>query len=206
MLFLASNGLTSAPLLAAVQTAAAGKRTAALVVTADPVFKEKNRHAARCMGELIQLGLSAEIFDIDCRPPAGLLGFDVVELMGGNPYYLLHSIREHQAEEVLRKLAEERLLIGWSAGALVLGPSLRLIDRYTPEMNLWGVRDLSALCLTGREILPHYSRYLRRFAHFEETCRAYEQETGCRVLRLNDGDGILAERGEERLIRGGLPA
>ena len=121
MLFLASNGLTSAPLLAAVQTAAAGKRTAALVVTADPVYKEKNRHAARCLGELTQLGLSAEIFDIDCRPPAGLLGFDVVELMGGNPYYLLHSIREHQAEEVLRKLAEERLLIGWSAGGAGAG-------------------------------------------------------------------------------------
>jgi len=32
-------------------------------------------------------------------------------------------------------MAREKVLIGWSAGALVMGPSLELVNGYSPEMN-----------------------------------------------------------------------
>ena len=49
----------------------------------------------------------------------------MVEFIGGNPYYLL---RECRAEETLKALARERCLIAWSAGALVMGPTIGIID------------------------------------------------------------------------------
>lgn len=127
--------------------------------------------------------------------------YDLVEMIGGNPYYLLGSIRKNGFDSVLRDFAEKRSLIGCSAGALVVTPSLELIDRYSPEMNIAGIRDLSALHLTDIQILPHYSKFVTRYDAFEEICVNYEQQNNCRVVRLNDGDAVLVSDGTETTIR-----
>lgn len=201
MLILTSNGLTGEALTKAVRARISGKR-AALVVTADPEYKERNYHVPRLTEELASLGLQADCFDFDVQPPEALMAYDVVELIGGNPYYLLHSIRQHSFADALSEFAERRCLIGCSAGALVLTPSLELIDRYSPEMNLVGLTDLTALNLTDVQILPHYSKFLRRFEAFEEKCADYERKHNCAVVRLSDGDGVILERGEANIFRG----
>ena len=199
MILLASNGLSSPPLLeAAGRCVRSGK--AALVVTADSVYKEKNYHVERAAGELARLGLSVECFDFDVQPPGALLDYDLAEMIGGNPYYLLHSIRIHGFQKALREFAENRVLIGWSAGALVIGPTLELIDRYSPEMNEVGLSNLSALGLTDVQILPHYSRFLSWYENFEETCAQYEREKRCQVIRINDGEGVLIRGGQISVI------
>ena len=48
MLLLCSDGLSSPALLEAARPHVAGKRTAALVVTADDQYKERNWHVPRC--------------------------------------------------------------------------------------------------------------------------------------------------------------
>ena len=200
MILLASNGLSSPPLLeAAGRCIRPGK--AALVVTADNIYKEKNYHVERAAGELARLGLSVECFDFDVQPPGALLDYDLAEMIGGNPYYLLHSIRIHGFQKALREFAENRVLIGWSAGALVIGPTLELIDRYAPEMNGAGLTDLSALGLTDVQVLPHDSRFLPRYENFEESCARYEQEKRCQVIRINDGEGVLIRDGRTDVIR-----
>lgn len=191
MIILCSNGLSSPGLKKAAGRYVQPGEKAALVVTADPVYREKNRHVERCREELASLGLRVELLDLDVQPAQDLLRYDVVALMGGNPYYLLDSIRKHQAGEILRKVGEKGLLIGWSAGALVLGPSLGLVDQYSPELNTVGLADLRGLKLTETEVLPHYSRLQTRYEHLEERCQAYEAEHGCKVLRLDDGEGVL---------------
>ena len=103
-------------------------------------------------------------------PCEALEEYDVVEFIGGNPYYLLDSIRKHHAEPILRRIAKSKVLIGWSAAAFVFGPSLSLVNEYTPKMNIVGLTDLTALKLTDTEVLPHYDRFCGRFDHFEETC------------------------------------
>lgn len=192
MIILCSNGLTSPGLRAAAGRALKGGR-AALVVTADPEYREDNYHVPRCREELEALGLTVEIFDFDRQSPEALLDCDVVELMGGNPYYLLDSIRRHNGREALCRVAEKGLLIGWSAGALALGPSLELIDQYSPEMNTPGLSELGALGLTEVQVLPHYSRFHTRYDGFEARCLAYEREHGCKVYRLDDGEGLLLD-------------
>ena len=191
MLVLCSDGLSSDCLLSVVGNRVKQANKAALVVTADHVYKEKNYHVNRCIDELERLGAVVTLFDLDQHPAQKLRDYDIVEFIGGNPFYLLQSIRDHGAEDVLRDLARNRVLISWSAAAFVFGPTLELVNMYSPEMNFFGLTDLQGLCLTEIEVLPHYKQFLSRFERFEERCRDYEMLRQVRVIRLNDGEGVL---------------
>lgn len=191
MLILCSNGLTVEALVEQVRREIVGCKTAALVVTADCEYKEKDYHVPRCVAALEALGMAVDLFDLDRQEAELLLRYDVVEFIGGNPFYLMHSIRENNAAEVIKTLAATKILIGWSAAAFVFGPTLELVNRYSPEMSFMGLTDLNGLALTELQVLPHYSRYLPRFEGFEETCSRYEKEYRVKVIRLDDGDGVL---------------
>lgn len=200
MIVLTSNGLSSACLMTEMRKyIKTGK--AALVVTADNVYKEKNYHVERLTQELEALGLSVDCFDFDTQSPADLMNYDVVELIGGNPYYLLDSIRKNGYSEALAVFANSKVIIGCSAGALVLTPSLDLIDLYSPEMNIVDLKDLSACRLTEVRFLPHYSKFLNRYDLFEEKCALYEQENACSVLRINDGEGVFINETDVTIVR-----
>ncbi len=174
---------------------------AALVITADNEYKEKNYHIPRCLEELEQLGSSVDIIDIDVTDPKILLQYDVVEFIGGNPFYLLDSIKRNNAQNVLEVISLEKILIGWSAAAFVFCSTLDLVNEYTPEMNIVGITDLSGLNLTDVEVLPHYSRFVDKFDNFEERCVNYEKNHSKPVIRLNDGDGLFINHDEKILIR-----
>jgi len=202
MLILCSDGLSSPMLQTQVKQHLIGCKTATLVVTADNVYKEKNYHVSRCVEELKAMGLTVDILDLDKDTPELLLNYDVVEFIGGNPFYLLHSIRTYHAEEILQTIANEKVLMGWSAAAFVFGPSLKLVNIYSPEMNFMGLTDLTALTLTDAEILPHYSKFCSKFDRFEERYCEYEKEYNAKVIRLNDGDGLLIDQTTQKLVRG----
>jgi len=196
MIFLCSNGLTSLELLNEAKEYVGNAKKAALVVTADPEYKEKNYHVPRGLKELEFLGLEADIFDFDAQPAEQLSRYDVVELIGGNPYYLLHSIREHHGEGPLKQIAERGLLIGWSAGALVLGPTIAVIEQYHPQLNFLNLRDLTGLGFTDVQIMPHCNK------ENPEKAREYQRETGGNLIFLNDGEGAaVGPDGKVRVIR-----
>lgn len=201
MIILCSNGLSSKAIMTKMKEYVAGLSTAVIVVTADNEYKEKNYHVPRCKDELAQLGLTSSIVDIDVESAEHLLNYDVIEFIGGNPFYLIDSIRKMQAEGILRTIAKEKILIGWSAAAFVFGPSLSLVNKYTPEMNIVGIKDLSGLQLTNTEVLPHYSKFISSFENFEEKCAAYEKEYHTNIIRLNDGDGLFINGKNQLLIR-----
>lgn len=200
MIVLTSNGLSGERLLCALEMHHLSGRCA-LVVTADNEYKEKNYHVERLTTELQRLGLVVECFDFDCQTPADLAKYDVIELIGGNPYYLLHSIRENGFADVLADFAKRKAIIGCSAGSLVLTSSLQLIHMYTPEMNIVHIEDLTGCRLTDVQILPHYSKFVSRYNGFEEKCRQYEQANRCTVVRLNDGEGVIVDGANVTVVR-----
>lgn len=193
MLVLCSNGLSSKKIKEYISEKSVSCKTAALVVTADNEYKENNYHVSRCVEELEALGLRVDIFDLDKQPVDLLLDYDVVEFIGGNPYYLLHSIRMNNTKGILRDIAKNKILIGWSAAAFVFSPTLELVNCYSPEMNFLGLTDLSGLSLTDVQVLPHYNKFLSRFEKFEEKCCGYEKEHNVSVIRINDGEGVFIE-------------
>ena len=202
MIALLSNGITSEALRNALRKYISPLSSAAVVVTADNEYKERNYHVPRVINELKELGLSVDTFDLDTQEAYELLKYDVVEFIGGNPYYLLNSIYVHNASAVIKQLAEERVLLGWSAGAMVFTPSIEIVDILTPEINIVPLDDLEGLCLTNTHLIPHYNKFLKRFDKLEDICKAYEQDHNCSVVRLNDGDGIIIDNGIETLIKG----
>lgn len=202
MIALLSNGITSEALKNALSKYINTLSSAAVVVTADNEYKERNYHVPRVINELKEFGLSVDTFDLDTQDATELLKYDVVEFIGGNPYYLLNSIRVHNASDVIKQLAEKKVLLGWSAGAMVFTPSIEIVDKVTPEMNILDLDNLNASALINTHILPHYSKFEKRFTGLEEMCNAYEQEHNCFIVRLDDGDGIIIDNGIETLIKG----
>jgi len=200
MIILTSNGLSSNKLLDMASQHIKGGR-AALVVTADNEYKEKNYHVSRLTNELLSLGLSVECFDFDKQSPIELMSYDIVEMIGGNPYYLLDSIRKNRFFDALESFANNKCIIGCSAGALVLTPTLDLINMYSPEMNIVGLADLSACNLTDIHILPHYSKFIKRYDGFEEKCLQFESANNCKVIRLNDGEGVIINNSYVNIIK-----
>ena len=204
MLVLTSSGLSSAQLLDETKKhLAPGARTAALVTTASVGRKERERNVPHLVDELARLGLATEFFDIEFRDPRLLLEYDVVEINGGNPFYLLNQIRRSGAAEILREIGEEKILIGISAGSLVQQRNLELIFRYIPKMNARvRLTDFTALALTDIETFPHYKRFVSTYDRFEARAQEYERENNCSVVRLNDGDGVFVSGGSSRVVRG----
>ena len=149
MIALLSNGITSEALKNALSKYIAPLSSAAVVVTADNEYKERNYHVPRVVDELKEYGLSVDTFDLDIQDATELLKYDVVEFIGGNPYYLLNSIRVHNVSDIIKQLAEKKVLFGWSAGAMVFTPSIEIVDKLTPEMNIVNLDNLKGLSLTN---------------------------------------------------------
>ena len=124
-------------------------------------------------------------------PAESLLTYQVVEMIGGNPYYLLASIRSHNAEPVLREVAERGLLIGWSAGAVVLGPTLAVADQFISPFE--GERGAGGPGMFGPYRCAD-SAALFRQDDMEAVCRSYERKSHCAVVRLYDGEGVLVDQ------------
>ncbi len=71
------------------------------------------------------------------------------------------------------------------------------IPRLTEELlNL----ALTGMSLTNIEILPHYTRYLSKFDRFEEIAAEYEIENDCKILRIDDGQGVFVGEAGYELI------
>ncbi len=142
---------------------------------------------------IIRSNLNVDIFDIDNQHINDLLSYDVVEFIGGNPYYLLKVLNEVNAKDVLKQIVNEKILIGWSAGALVMTTSIGIINEFYTEMNEWNITDFKAMNLNNVQIVPHYSKFINKYNDFEERCNKYEQNNNCKLIRLNEGENMMSK-------------
>lgn len=202
MILLTSNGLYSKDLIDYMKKYISNDiKKAVIITTASLEYKEKDWHIPRLVTELGLLGLSVEFFDFDIQKPEDLYKYDVIEINGGNPFYLLKAIRNSKGEQVLAEIAKSKVLIGISAGSVVLQKNIELVYKYSPELNRnVCLSDLRGLGLTEIEILPHYHKYINKFERFEEKAAEYERNNNCRVIRIDDGQGIFVNEDGYKLL------
>ena len=192
MIILTSNGISSEKLARDISHYTEGLTSSVIITTASVGYKRNDWHIPSITEELKRLGLSVDYFDFDEDDSGILLNFDVVEINGGNPFYLLNAIRKTGAEGLLKRISETKILIGISAGALILQKSISLVAGFSPEMNDGvGLTDITALGLADIEMIPHYHRFIERFDNFEQRIANYEREKRCQVLRIDDGEGVI---------------
>ena len=192
MIILTSNGLSSDALINEARQYVPQGGKAVIITTASLGYKEKDWHIPRLTGELESLGLSVAYFDFDFQEAKRLLDYDVVEILGGNPFHLLKHLQLEQNKTVIQKITAEKVLIGISAGTLVLQKNIHLVAQFNPEMNdEIGLTDLNGLALTDFDILPHYQRFLSQYEGLEGRVRQYEKANDCTITHLDDGEGIF---------------
>lgn len=133
--------------------------------------------------ELRAAGLTVERAGID----APLDGFDVIAVSGGNPYHLLAEAR--RTDFGARVRASRATYLGYSAGAILAGPTLAPITLTSPfavpDM------DLSGLGLTSVVVLPHHNRAGRAERHAAAAAAFPELD----LRPLSDGEWVSPEDG-----------
>ncbi|MBR5806139.1 MAG: Type 1 glutamine amidotransferase-like domain-containing protein [Oscillospiraceae bacterium] len=203
MIFLTSNGLTSEKLkeefIAAIENK--GKKCA-VIPTAMEKDKDHQQWLEETKNKLSEYGLDCDFFYFGQDQNEKLYSYDVVYICGGNVFYLMQMIKQCCAEDVLRNIAMEKVVVGVSAGSLIMQKDLELIRDLIPIMNKRvKLKNLTALDITNNiEHLPHKTRYIGIIDAFEKRVKTYERKVGHKVICLEDGQGIIIDGDSHKII------
>jgi dipeptidase E len=113
---------------------------------------------------------------------------NVIQVEGGNTFYLLKAVRESGFATVLKEeLAAGKIYIGTSAGAYIMCPTIE-VATWDPNKERFGVTDFTALNYVPYVLKAHYRDE-------DETIIREKARTLKYPLRLlRDGEGILVEK------------
>ena len=203
MIFLTSNGLTSEKLKEEFISAIENKgKKCAVIPTAMEKDKDHQQLLEETKNKLSEYGLDCDFFYFGQDQNEKLYSYDVVYICGGNVFYLMQMIKQCCAEDVLRNIAMEKVVVGVSAGSLIMQKDLELIRDLIPRMNKRvKLKDLTALDITNNiEHLPHKTRYIGIIDAFEKRVKTYERKVGHKVICLEDGQGIIIDGDSHKII------
>jgi len=116
-----------------------------------------------------------------------LMRSNILVITGGNSFTLLSNLKRSGMDKVIGDFAKKDnfVLMGMSAGALVLTPTIEVCNLPSYDNNDVGLEDLSGLSLVDFEIFPHYSK------EYEEDLNIYRKRAKNKVREIVDGDSIL---------------
>jgi dipeptidase E len=147
-------------------------------------------------------GYNIEEVDIENKTKKELKNFfknkNIIQIEGGNAFYLLRAIRETAFSELLKELLEEgKIYIGTSAGAYIMCPSIEVSNWNTNGRDRFGIDDFTALNYVPFVLKAHYKDEL------EEKIKKGIQTLKYSIRVLKDGQGILVENGKYIFIGDG---
>ena len=107
--------------------------------------------------------LGASVTEIDISTEAYLTiqavfeDADVIYFTGGNSFFLMDQLRKTETDELLKKeLANGKLMIGESAGAIICAPTIQYIEQMDEKPEDYSQEDNEGLDLIDFYVLPHY--------------------------------------------------
>jgi peptidase E len=115
---------------------------------------------------------------------------NVLLITGGNTFELLHNLRRNGFDEKIKDFSkrEDTIMASFSAGAIVLGPTLRLLNsrwRKLRGSNKVGIKDLECLSIVKEEVFPHYGK------NDEKALEEYKKKYNTEVITLKDYDFLV---------------
>ncbi|MEL7222007.1 MAG: Type 1 glutamine amidotransferase-like domain-containing protein [Bacteroidota bacterium] len=200
-LLLSSRALANEEMTNLFLSFAAGCKHVAILTTAAMVYKEKNRNTVLLTHRLQEMEFQVSFIDVAFDNPSKLKESDLTIITGGNPYYLLHHLRQSGADKVLTTLIQQQHpVMGISAGLLVLLQNLSIIDWLTPEMNTINLQDKQCLGLINEVIIPHYDRFIAEGKISTEKVDAFEYQIQQPIIRVGEYQALYVKNGEGKLI------
>jgi dipeptidase E len=202
MLILTSNGISSEKLFDKTkELIKENMKSVALIPTASNEREDKEFNILRHTEIFARLGLSVEIFDIDVQNPKLLDKYDVIFLMGGNPFYLLEIMRKTNCKELFSSYIKSKIIIGASAGSIVFGNTLGFIYEVEPELNdRVKLTDFTGLCLTDSHIFPHASTLINVFDRCLERLDNFAKCNNIKLIYLEDGQAVFDDERENIIV------
>lgn len=106
-------------------------------------------------------GIDFKQLDIEGKTKKEIFDFfedrNVIQVCGGNPFYLLKSVRETGFDLILKKLLEKGLnYIGCSSGTYLMCPTIE-VGGWKLERNRFGLTNFTALNYVPFLIKCHYT-------------------------------------------------
>ena len=178
----------------------------AVVVNASSTDKKKIKKTKKVKKQFDAIGFDStkiKLFDLMKTAPQRLSDFDVIYILGGNPFLLLDEVNKSGAQSVFKELAnQDKILMGYSAGSLLLGPDLSLFNQVDSLLgfNNINLEELTCIGLYDFHIFPHYSDFTGQVPELIKKIDQFELESNLSVYRLNDNQGIIYQNGEIKFI------
>lgn len=155
---------------------------------ADPTIAEEVED------ELAGAGLAVERIDLDELDAPGahaaLKSTDVLVVSGGDPFHLLQAAHRTSFADAARDaLAAGAVYVGYSAGAMLAGPTLAPLGLTSPFPAPSTV-DLTGLGLADVLVLPHHDRPGRAERHAKAQ-RLFGDQV--KLVPLRDGELVIQQ-------------
>jgi len=167
-----------------------GKTKVAFIPTAadpyiDKFFIEEDREALKLKG--------LEVTDYDIKDKseeevlANLQAFEIIFVAGGNSYYLLDKMNQCNFKDILKKLSDNKIYVGSSAGSVVTAPNTAYVELLDDPSKTPNLSSYDALGLVDFYILPHYGR-----EKYKERCKKIlETYKSLNIIPLKDEELIV---------------
>ena len=174
------------------------KLKVAIITTASPQ-KEKNRFAQKAKEDFTEMGFqNIDFIDLEFDPVETLTKKDVLYINGGNPFHLLFHMKRSGADFAVRQfVSKDVVIVGVSAGAVLLGPNIKVVHYFTPKMNTLHIRDFTAIGLTDKLVF-HYDRedlYKDQTNQtIEDRLKEFEALESCEMTRLKDDEYLIVDK------------
>lgn len=116
-----------------------------------------------------------------------LLSADILVISGGNTFQLLSNLRKSGLDKSIMELSHKQnvTIAGFSAGALVLTPTIKICNLPGFDENIAGINDLHGLGLVDFELFPHFEKQ----SH-ESVLNNYRKSTNNQVREISDEEYV----------------
>jgi dipeptidase E len=123
---------------------------------------------------------------------------DVIWLGGGHTYYLRWILRQSHADIIIRDLVRQgTIYAGWSAGAVVAGPTTQYFDKMGDDPNMCPQLINEGLNLTNYVVVPHMDN--KDFYEGADMTNQLLRKAGYQTIRLGDSQALVID-GEHRKV------
>lgn len=127
---------------------------------------------------------------------------DIIYIVGGKQFLLAKLFKETGFDILLKKISKEKIIMGTSAGSIVLGRSVDsneyYLDRYKINKDDIEVHNLG---FVDFNIIPHYLRS-DRLAYNEEYYKKVLKDNTFKMYAINDSQAIIYDNGELNFVGG----
>lgn len=166
------------------------------IITTASRGKSRNKFVKLAVEQFKSLGFkTVDLIDLEDYTSKAFSKYTVIYAAGGDVFKLLKYARKSNFKAVVQGLLDRNgMYIGVSAGAMIIGSSIKIALFVDPEPNTVGIQDFQSLGLIKGEIHPHYIA-----AHNKEL-NNYKKITSNTVITLTNSQGLIVNRSGERLI------